>query len=211
MHELRSRLEGVAFEPEAKGELTAEVWVESNVGIEVGLEDCVGVLGGDLLDLHAAELRGHHRRETFAAVEDHTEVELTIDRQGLLDEHGANQLALGPGLLGDQGHSQDLIRQRDRLVRVVGQLDAAALAAAAGVDLGLHYHPAAELFGRRPCRLGLGDDDAARHRDPVAGQHLFALIFVDLHVSSLGCASTRVQTGWAIVHLISQARKCGIK
>jgi hypothetical protein len=208
VHELGPRLESVALEAEAEGQLAAQVGVESHIGIEVGLENGVRVLGRDLLDFHAAELRRHHDREAFGAVEHHAEVELAVDRQRLFDEYGANQLALGPGLLGHQCHSEDLIGQLDRFVGVVGELDAAALAAAAGVDLGLDDDLAAELLGRSPCRAGLGDDDASRHRNAVLSQHLFALIFVDFHSSSFGIAPI---VGRAIVHPISQARKCNIK
>ena len=186
VHEFRARLESVAFESEPERELAAEVGVEPHIWVEVGLEDGVGVLGRDLFDLHAAELRRHHHRESLGAVEDHTQVELAIDRQSLFDEDGAHQLALGPGLLGDQGHAEDLAGELDRLVWVVGELDAAAFAASAGVDLRLDDDPAAELLGRRPRRFGLGNDNASRHRHPVLGQHLFALILVDLHMSSLG-------------------------
>ena len=58
-------LKALAFQPEAEGELAGQVGVEADVGVEVGLEDRLRVVGGDLLDLHAAELGGHHHREAL--------------------------------------------------------------------------------------------------------------------------------------------------
>ena len=45
------------------------------------------------------------------------EVELAVDRQGLLDQDLVDHLALGAGLLGDQTHAEDLSGDLDRLVR----------------------------------------------------------------------------------------------
>ncbi len=110
VHELRARLDGVALEAEPEGELAAQIGVEPDVGVEVGLEDRVGVLLRDLLDLHAADFEAIMHREALGAVEDHAQVELAVDRQRLLDQHRPHQLALGAGLFGDQGHAEDLAR-----------------------------------------------------------------------------------------------------
>jgi len=65
-------------------------------------------------------------------------------------------------------------------------LDPAALAAAARVDLGFH-HPdlAAEFFG---CLDGLVDTEAgnaARRGHPVLPEDFLCLVFVDFHLSPL--------------------------
>ena len=62
------------------------------------LEDLLGVLLGDLLDVHAAFGRRHHRDAAGGAVEQHAEVVLVIDREALLDEQALDLLALGAGL-----------------------------------------------------------------------------------------------------------------
>ena len=57
-----------------------------------------------------------------------------------------------------------------------------ALAAAAGVDLGLEHDRLAAHLVERADRLGRGRrDDAARDRRPGGGEQFFGLIFVDLH------------------------------
>src|SRR3546814_10985679 len=67
-----------------------------------------------------------------------------------LDQQATNLLALGPSLVRDQLHAQDLGRKLTYFIDGTGQLDAAALATATRVNLGLD-HPArsAALFSRR--------------------------------------------------------------
>ncbi len=77
-----------------------------------------------------------------------------LDVGAFLDQQVAHLLALGAGLVGDQLHAEDVVGVLAHFVERAGQLDATALAAATGVDLGLH-HPdlAAELFGRLDRRI----------------------------------------------------------
>ena len=73
------------------------------------------------------------------------------------------------------------MREREGLLRVLRELDAAALAAAAGVDLRLHDGAAAEPLGDL-ARLGrVVGDLAARHGDAVAREDRLGLVLVDLH------------------------------
>jgi hypothetical protein len=143
----------------------------------------------DFLDLHAA-LRGRHdHREAETAVEGDAEVELLVDVERFLDQDLAHDAPLGAGLVRDEGHPEDLLRQLAGFVRVVRELDAAALAAAAGVDLRLDDDAAAELLRGLPCFVGIVDDDSARRRHSVAAKNLFCLILVNLHraASSITC------------------------
>ena len=66
---------------------------------------------------------------------DDAEVQLARNRQALLDEQPRHLAALGACLMRDELHAVDLVRQRVGLGRVRGELDAAALAAAARVNL----------------------------------------------------------------------------
>src|SRR5207244_3733312 len=98
----------------------------------------------------------------------------------------------------DELHAEDLLRQLACLFgAALGDLDAAALAAAAGVDLRLDDDDVAlrlldEALGR--C-LGLVDGeggDPLRNRHAVLREELFALVLVDLHrcdLSHIACAS----------------------
>ena len=71
------------------------------------------------------------------AVDDHADVELLPDVGALLDQQPAHLLPVRTGLVGDELHAQDLAGQRAHFVDRLGDLDPAALAAAAGVDLRL--------------------------------------------------------------------------
>ena len=64
---------------------------------------------------------------------------------------------------------------------VLRDLDAAALAAAAGVDLRLHHHAAADLLRRRLRFFDRERHLAARHRNVVLGQDGLGLILVNFH------------------------------
>ena len=65
---------------------------------------------------------------------------------GPLHQNLVHHLAFGAGLVGDQGHAQDLVRHLLHLFGGGGALDAAALAAAAGMDLGLDHKGAFPQF-----------------------------------------------------------------
>ena len=121
------------------------------------------------------------RRPTLA-VEGHAEVELARDPAALLDVDLADLLPLGAGLRGLEHHAEHRLGVGARLVGRAGELHAAALPAAAGVDLGLHgADAAAELAGGA---LGLERRDrevAARHGDAELPEDLLRLVLVDLH------------------------------
>ncbi len=89
--------------------------------------------------------------------------------------------ALRAGLVGHERHAEHLARDALGLVGALDQLDAAALAAAAGVDLRLDDDRAAQAFGdfagfgRVERHLALGN------RHAVAREDGLGLIFVDFH------------------------------
>src|SRR5205814_6590979 len=72
-------------------------------------EDLLGRPRGDLLDVHAAGLGGHHHVRAPAAVERDREVKLALDRRRLLDEHRAHLEALGRRLRRPEPHAEDLL------------------------------------------------------------------------------------------------------
>src|SRR5437763_1647068 len=83
----------------------------------------------------------------------------------------------------DERHAEHIGRDLLRFFRRLGELDAAAFAAAAGVDLRL-YH---DDLGAQRAGGGLGflrrsRDDTAWHRDTIFGQDRLALVFMDLHM-----------------------------
>ncbi len=84
------------------------------------------------------------------AVEHDAEIEFAFDGQRLFDQQALHHAAFGPGLVRDQRHAEDLARDLGGLARQsLRDFDAAALAAAAGVDLRFHHHAAADALARR--------------------------------------------------------------
>ena len=53
-----------------------------------------GVVGGDLLDVHAAGRAGHHHRLARRAIEHDAQIQLARHLQTLLDEHARDRRGL---------------------------------------------------------------------------------------------------------------------
>ena len=104
-------------------------------GNEVLLDDGVGIFRGDLFDLHAAGSRRHEDVASVGAIEHDAEIQLARDGQGLFDQQALHFLALGAGLVRDQLHAQHLGGELAGLFGRLGDLDAAAFAAASGMNL----------------------------------------------------------------------------
>ena len=73
------------------------------------------------------------------AVDHHAEIELARDLAAVLDVDPAHLAARGPGLVGDERHAEHLVGELADLLDRPRELDAAALAAPAGVDLRLDH------------------------------------------------------------------------
>ena len=82
------------------------------------------------------------------AVDHDREVHLlrALEVHALLDQQAPHDAALGPGLVRAQRHAEHRLGERLALLGGPGQLDAAALAAAAGVDLRLDHDREAQLL-----------------------------------------------------------------
>ncbi len=93
----------------------------------------------DLLDVHAAFGRDHDGDARGDAVDQHREIELLLDGGAFLDVEPVDLLALRAGLVRDQRRAEDARRFLLHVVDRLDDLDAAGLAAAAGVDLRLHH------------------------------------------------------------------------
>src|SRR5581483_11310873 len=85
-------------------------------------------------------------------------------------------------LMRDQGRAEDASRFLFHVVDGLDHLDAAGLAAPAGMDLRFHHpHRAAELLRGLERFIDAERRNAARHRDAEVAQHCFGLILVDIH------------------------------
>ena len=138
------------------------------------------MLRGHFLDLDAALGAGHQDRQADGAVQHHADVDFAGDLgRRLDDQHLRYLLSLLAGLLGDERILEHDLGDLAGLGAGLDELDAAevlaaalerALAAAAGVDLGLEHDRAAELVEglhaprpamRRRCRAGTAAPAAA--------------------------------------------------
>src|SRR6185369_16192057 len=166
-------------------ELARGFVAEARERVDEDADDLLRRLVRDLLDVHAAFARAHHCDLLRRAVGEDGEVVLLLDVGAFLDQEAPHLLPLRPGLVGDELHAEDLAGELRHLGLRARELDAAALAATAGVDLRLDDPDgAAELLRR----LGRFADTecgiAARHGDAESGKDLLALVFVDLHRGS---------------------------
>ncbi len=137
--------------------------------VDGDLRERLGALHRELLDLHAALTGGHGEEGAVRAVEQEGEVVLLRDVAGLGDEHPVGDVALDV-------QAEDRLGLGAGVGGVVGELDAAGLAAAAGLHLGLDDDLGAEALGCRAApRRGWwrrSRGSPARHgrrRDPSPG------------------------------------------
>ena len=138
------------------------------------LDERVGVLLRDLLDLDAALRREHEERLLRAAIERDREVVLLRDVGGLLDPELVDDVAVDV-------QAEDVLRLRLGVGRVVGELDAARFAAPAGQDLSLDDDGAADVLGRLARLLGSRREAAFRDGNPDPVEELLALVLVEIH------------------------------
>ncbi len=131
--------------------------------VDEHLVDLLGRLRGDFLDVHAALGARHQHDALRAAVDDHADVELLLDVGALLDQQPAHLLPAGAGLVRDELHAEDLAGALLHLVERVRELDAAALAAAARVDLRLD-HPHRRRRATSPARTASSTVNAGMPR-----------------------------------------------
>ena len=144
--------------------------------------DFLGRLGSHFLDVHATFTGGHDADLLGLAVDDDTDVEFFLDVGAFLDQQPADLLSFRAGLVGDQLHAEDGSGVLTDFIQRTGQLDAAALAAATGVDLGLDDPDgAAQLLGRLDRFFDIEAWNTPGHRYTIALQDFFALILVDFH------------------------------
>src|SRR5215471_3788926 len=180
-HERDALLEALPGQTQREGELARLKREHAERRIERLADDRGGILGSDFLDLHPPELRDHHRGKPSRPVEGNSQIELPIDVQSLFDQDFLYPLAGGTGLDGHEIHPEDRLGESLRFIGILGQLDAAALAAASGMNLRLDDGAPPETLGDLAGFGGIVGHFAARHGHAVARQDRLGLVFVDLH------------------------------
>jgi len=171
------------------------VGLQPDVRVDLHVQDLLGSLLRDDLDLDATFGGSDHSELLFRAVEHDAEVELALDVGARLDVDLAHELAGGAGLMGDERHAEDLAGDRFGFFGRLGELHAAALAAAAGVDLGLHHAEFAAEGARGFAGFGRGGGEAAfRDGHTEVSEQRLRLVLVNVHDTTfptLGFASLR--------------------
>ena len=184
------------FAAQAKrlGQVAGLERLQAKQGIDVQLDDGVGIGLGNLLDVDAALAAGHDERLGGFAVEQHGKVKFVNDLLAAGNKEGVNLAPSLAGLLGDDGVAEHglgfFVDVVGRLAEVHAALEAVlehALAPAAGVNLDLeHDHFLAG--GEEPLGDGARLDGSRtglppRDFDPVAREQLLGLVFVKVHFS----------------------------
>ena len=130
------------------------------------------------------------------AIDHQPEVQLAGDVEPLLDQQPRDLLPGRAGLVGDERHPEHLRGGLRRCLRPLDHLDAAALAAAAGVNLRLDDdRAAAEPLGRRLRRRRVDDHLARGDRHAVLREDCLRLILVNLHASPTALPAPRTECG----------------
>src|SRR3954453_17701018 len=142
--------------------------VDGDAGQRLGLAD------RDLLDLHAALDRGHRQERAVGAVEQVGEVVLLGDVAGLGYHHAVGDVALDV-------QPEDVLGAGLGLLRTVGQLDTAGLAAATDLHLRLDDDTLTDVTRDALGLLrGLGDA-AGKYGHTVRGQQITGLVLEEIH------------------------------
>jgi hypothetical protein len=154
------------------------------LGSTATLGQRVRALDGELLDVHAALLGAHGQVGAVRAVEQDREVVLLGDAGALGDHHLVHGVALDV-------HAEDRTGVLLRLVGGLGDLDAAGLAAAPDLDLGLdHGHPAtgrADALGRLTGLFRCRGDGPGEHGHTVLLEHVTGLVLEEIHGAIRPC------------------------
>src|SRR5262249_6920420 len=112
--------------------------LQPHTGIDVLLEDRLRRLGGDFFNVHSTCGRGHKYRLAFGTVHKDAQVEFLLDGQSFFDEEAADDTPFRSRLVGDEFHTEHFGGEFAGFLRRLGDLDPAAFAASAGMDLGFY-------------------------------------------------------------------------
>ena len=163
--------------------------------VDGDLGDGLGVLVGGHLDLDAALDGGDAEVVAVGPVDEEGEVVLLGDVGRRGDQHPVDGVALDV-------HAEDLAGLGDRVLRVLGQLDAAGLAAAADLDLRLDDHPASPLASAAAAASSGSVTTVPRVTGtPCLAKSSFAWYSIRSTIPhpSPGCAGRRDETGLSVV------------
>ena len=175
-------LDLVALQAQLEGQLAALVRLRADQRVDGSLEDLLGSVVGDLLDVHATFGGSHEHDAAAGTIDDGAEVQLLVDVGAGLHQDLADRLAVGVGLVGHQVLAQPLLGERLGVLFALHQLHTARFTAAAGVHLSFDDPLAAADLVAGFCGLFGGVyGKALGYRQAVFSEQLLTLIFVEIH------------------------------
>ncbi len=184
-HEADGFINMLRLQAQAECQLARMKRLEAGHGIDLHFQNRVWIFGRDFLDLHAAGSRRHEHRLRRHAIDYDSQIKFALNRQRLFNQQALNDLAFSPGLVRDQPHAQNLVGPHPGFVQVLRDLNAAALAASAGVDLRLDHHALCafreQLVRRFFSLFARKRHLAARHSHAILRQDCFCLVLVNFH------------------------------
>ncbi len=146
--------------------------------INTDLGERLGAFLGELFDVDAAFDAGHREVAAVGAVQQVGDVILLADIARLGHQNAVDGVPLDV-------HAEDGCGLGGRLVRCLGELDAAGFAAPTGFDLRLDDHLRAEFGRDLPCFVwGLGHL-ARQDRHVMCGEELLRLVLHQIHVATV--------------------------
>ena len=199
-HDLGQLVDLLVVEVHREAELAALVRLQPFDEVDHDGVDVFGRLAGDLLDVHAAVLGGDERDGLGITIDQDRQVQLAGDVGGVGHQHQVHRQRAAGRLVGFHVGAEHALGGSAHVVEAAAELDAAGLAAAAGVDLRLD-HPlrAAKRLGGIDGSVGGIGDLARRHGDAVLREQFFGLVFVEIHsiprANGKTMAAARVETG----------------
>jgi len=198
-NELDACFEGRSFEAERKRKTACLEGAQANGGIDERLLNLLGRFFRYGFDLDATLGGDHDGIHGRLPVEGHSDVVLLGNINRIGDQERAYLLALRTGLVRHEIHPQDIFGVGAHLVNALGQLHAATLASAPGVDLGFHHKHGGALLGHGLGRFdGLIDRPGhatGLHRYTVRLKDILCLILVYFHDAlSVKCRLVGVNT-----------------
>ena len=125
------------------------IGLDAREGVDVDFDDFLRCFLGHRFNVHAPGFAGHDDILGGGAIRQDAQVELFGDIKPLFDEEFAHETPLRSGLMRHQGHAEDFPGQGFDLVQRLRQFDAAALAPAAGMNLGFDQQPENPAVFRR--------------------------------------------------------------
>ena len=99
MHEL---LDLIALQPQLECQLARLERLRTDQRVDGGLENLLGRVVSDFLDIHATFGGGHEHDPATGAIDHGAQIELLVDIGAGLDEDLAHRLTIGVGLIGHQ-------------------------------------------------------------------------------------------------------------